>query len=121
MTTVAVVWIPLAAELTPTNVAANEQTPTLLRELLVAIRYVLGDTHCNDPTLRTLCAACDRELVAPRRGASSHTEDGLEALPRQRAPQRQFKGVFDYGGPIPTRGLLNTRLFILGVVLVCQL
>ncbi len=38
VTTVAAVWIPLAAELTPANVADNEQAPALLREIPVDIR-----------------------------------------------------------------------------------
>ena len=129
VTTVAAVWIPLAAELTPANVADNEQAPALLRELPVDIRYVLGDTHYNDPALRTLCAACDRELVTPRRGAYPHTDGGVEVRPifhelRSRAIENlngQFKGLFDCGGQVPTRGLLNTQRFVLGAVLVYQL
>ena len=72
VTTVAAVWIPLAAELTPANVADNEQAPSLLREIPVEVRYLLGDTAYDDPALRTLCAACDRELITTRRGAYPH-------------------------------------------------
>jgi Transposase DDE domain len=129
VTTVAAVWIPLAAELTPANVADNEQAPALLREIPVDIRYLLGDTHYNDPALRTLCAACDRELVTTRRGAYPHTDGGVEVRRifhelRSRAIENlngQFKGLFDCGGQVPTRGLLNTQRFILGAVLVYQL
>jgi hypothetical protein len=129
VTTVAAVWIPLAAELTPANVADNEQAPTLLRELPVEVRYVLGDTSYNDPALRTLCAAGDRELVANYRGAYPHTDGGVEVRRifhqlRSRAIENlngQFKGIFDCGGQVPTRGLINTQRFILGAVLVYQL
>jgi hypothetical protein len=129
VTTVAAVWIPLAAELTPANVADNEQAPSLLRELPVDVRYLLGDGHYNDPALRTLCAACDRELVATRRGAYPHTDGGVEVrrifhLLRSHAIENlngQFKGIFDCGGQVPTRGLVNTQRFILGAVLVYQL
>jgi hypothetical protein len=129
VTTVAAVWIPLAAELTRANVADNEQAPSLLREIPVDIRYLLGDTSYNDPALRTLCAACDRELVTSRRGAYPHTDGGAEVRRifhelRSRAIENlngQFKGLFDCGGQVPTRGLVNTQRFILGAVLVYQL
>ncbi len=129
VTTVAAVWIPLAAELTPANVADNEQAPTLLREIPVAVRYLLGDTQYNDPALRMLCAACDRELVTTRRGAYPHTDGGVEVRRifhelRSRAIENlngQFKGIFDCSGQVPTRGLVNTQRFILGAILVYQL
>ncbi len=43
--TVAAVWIPLAAELTPANVADNEVAPALIRELPPDARFLLGDIH----------------------------------------------------------------------------
>jgi hypothetical protein len=52
ITTVAAVWIPLAAELTPANVAANEQAPALLAEVPPQVRFLLGDHQYNDPALR---------------------------------------------------------------------
>src|SRR5918911_5745932 len=51
-TTVAAVWIPLAAELTPATTADNEPAPRLLDELPREARFVLGDTHDNDPAVR---------------------------------------------------------------------
>src|SRR5947209_2177834 len=42
VSTVASVWTPLAAELTPANVADNELAPTLLADLPVEARFVLG-------------------------------------------------------------------------------
>src|SRR5437868_4128599 len=41
--TVAAVWLPLAAELTPANVADNEVAPRLLPALPPALRLLLGD------------------------------------------------------------------------------
>src|SRR5215210_5438802 len=54
--TVAAVWIPLAAELTPANLADNEVAPRLLPELPPILRYLLGDTSYDDPALRAACA-----------------------------------------------------------------
>ena len=43
--TVAAVWIPLAARLTPANAADPEIAPLLLAELPAEARFVLGDRH----------------------------------------------------------------------------
>jgi len=127
--TVAEVWIPLAAELTPANAAASEQALHLLPELPAAVRLVLGDTHFNAPAVRDTCAAADRALVATRRGTYPHTDGGvgvrrvLHEL-RSRAIENlneQFKGIFDGHGQVPTKGLTNTRRWALGAVLVYQL
>src|SRR5215472_9305476 len=52
--TVAGVWLPLAAELTPANAADNEQAPGLFDALTRDLRhlFVLGDTAYNDPAIR---------------------------------------------------------------------
>ncbi len=129
VTTVAAVWIPLAAELTPANAADNETAPRLLPELPPALRFLLGDTSYNDPDLRERCAADDRLLVATKRGAHPHTDDGVEVRRifhqlRTHAIENfnaQFKGIFDCGGQVPTRGLVATRRYILGAVFVYQL
>src|SRR5918994_6739399 len=78
VTTVAAVWIPLAAELTPANAADNEAAPRLLDRLPPGARFVLGDAQYNDPALREQCAAADRCLVTPLRGRYPHTDDGVE-------------------------------------------
>jgi hypothetical protein len=129
VTTVAAVWIPLAAELTPANVADNEQALTLLSELPAEVRYVLGDQHYNDPAIRVACAEADRVVVAPRRGRYPHTDAGVDVRwvfheLRSRAIENlneQFKGIFDAHGPVPTKGLVNARRFALGAVFVYQL
>lgn len=129
VTTVAAVWIPLAAELTPANAADNEQAPALLAELPAEVRFILGDTHYNDPALDRLCEEADRMLVTTRRGKYPHSDDGVEVRRvfhelRSRAIENfngQFKDIFDVRGQVPTRGLLATKRFVLGAVLVYQL
>jgi hypothetical protein len=49
---VAAVWIPLAAELTPANVADNVQALSLLHAVPAIVRFILGDVHSNDPDVR---------------------------------------------------------------------
>jgi hypothetical protein len=129
ITTVAAVWIPLAAEVTPANVADNEQAPALLAPLPPQVRFILGDQHYNDAVLREQCAAEGRVLVTTKRGAYPHQDDGVEVRRifhelRSRAIENfngHFKAIFDCGGHVPTRGLIATRRFVLGAVLVYQL
>jgi hypothetical protein len=129
VTTVAAVWIPLAAELTPANAADNEVAPGLLKVLPTAVRFVLGDTNYQDPALHAACADADRLLVATRRGAYPHTDDGVEVRRvfhklRSLAIEsfnEHFKGIFDIHGSVPTRGLVRTQRFALGAVFVYQL
>jgi hypothetical protein len=128
-TTVAAVWIPLAAELTAANRADNEEAPALLARLPAEVRFVLGDVHYNDPALRALCAASGRILVTTERGPSPHTDDGVEVRRvfhslRSRAQENfnsQFKSIFGCLGQVPTRGLVGTQRFALGAILVYQL
>jgi hypothetical protein len=128
-TTVAAVWIPLAAELTPANTADNEPAPRLLDEVPLDARVVLGDTAYNDPTVRDHCFGAGRLLAATRRGAYPHTDDGVEVRRifhklRSLAIENfngQFKGIFDAHGSVPTRGLARTRRFALGAILLYQL
>jgi Transposase DDE domain len=129
VTTVAGVWIPLAAELTPANAADNETAPRLLDELPAEVRFVLGDTHYQDPTLHARCAAAGRCLVASRRGPYPHRDDGVEVRRvfhtlRSVAIENfngQFKGIFELGQQVPTRGLCRTQRWALGAILVYQL
>jgi Transposase DDE domain len=127
--TVAAVWIPLAAQLTPANVADSDVAPALLQELPAEARFVLGDQHYQAPAIRTACEAADRQLVTPKRGRYPHHDIGVEvrrifhAL-RSRAIENfneQFKGIFDAHGPVPTKGLVRTQRFALGAIFVYQL
>lgn len=129
VTTVAAVWLPLAAELTPANTADNELAFALLDTLEGELRLLLGDSAYNDPELREDCEARGITLVTTRRGAYPHTDAGVEVRRifhqlRSHAIENfngQFKGIFDARQPVPTRGLLATRRFALGAVLVYQL
>lgn len=129
VTTVAAVWIPLAADLTPANAADNEVAPRLLKVLPSAVRFILGDTNYQDSALHDACASAGRLLVATRRGAYPHTDDGVEVRRifhklRSLAIENfneQFKGIFDVHGSVPTRGLVRTQRFALGAVFVYQL
>jgi hypothetical protein len=128
-TTVAAVWIPLAAELTPANAADNEIAALLLPELPAEVRFVLGDQHYHAPNVRALCARAGQTLVASRPGGYPHTGDGVavrQVFHKLRSAtienfNQQFKGIFDAHGPVPTKGLANTRRFALGAILVYQL
>jgi DDE family transposase len=129
VTTVAAVWIPLAAELTPANVADNEQAPRLLKELPPTLRWLLGDTSYNDPDLHAACATAERWLVTSQRGRYPHADDGKEVRRvfhhlRSHAIENfhgQFKGIFECLGHVPTRGLQATQRYVLGALFVYQL
>ena len=129
VTTVAAVWIPLAATLTPANVADNEEALYLLPELPDDVRYLLGDAHYNDPTLREHWETGDRLLVTTRRGHYPHTDDGVEVRRlfhqlRSHAIENfneQFKGIFACHQQVPTKGLAATQRHILGAVFLYQL
>ena len=72
------VWLPLAADLTPANVADNQHAPGLLASLPEEVSTVLGDQHYNDPILAALVKGQDRPLVTTKRGPYPHTDDGVE-------------------------------------------
>lgn len=127
--TAAGVWIPLAARLTPANVADGAVAPRLLEELPGQARYVLGDRHYNTPEVRRLCEDAQRILITPKYGAYPHTDAGVEVRRvfhelRSRAIENfneQFKAIFDGHAQVPTKELLNTTRFTLGAVFVYQL
>jgi Transposase DDE domain len=127
--TVAGVWIPLAARLTPANVADNRIAQLLIEELPEEARFVLGDTHYNAPDVRAACVESERFLVASGRGPYPHTDQGVEVrriFHRLRHVtienfNEHFKAVFEAHGPVPTKGRLDTARFALGAVLAYQL
>jgi hypothetical protein len=129
VTTVAAVWIPLAADLTPANTADTVQALSLLPEWPAEGRYILGDQPYNAPTIDAAGATAGWTVVATRRGPDPHTDAGvgvrriLHEL-RSRAIENlheRFKDIFDAHGQVPTRGLVNTRRFARGAVFVYQL
>ena len=126
---VAAVWFPVAAVLTPANVADSEPAPDLLREVPAEVRFVLGDRHYNTPDLHELCERDDRLLVTTQYGRYPHTDEGVEVRRifhklRSRAMENfneHFKGIFDGHGQVPTKGLIATQRFALGAIFVYQL
>jgi hypothetical protein len=126
--TVAAVWIPLAAHLTPANEADNVAIESLLWELPPEARFVLGDQHYNAPNVYQVCQHTGRNLVTSQPGPYPHTGIGVEVrriFHKLRSKtienfNEQFKGIFDAHGQVPTKGLINTRRFALGAIFVYQ-
>ena len=126
---VGAVWIPLAAELTAANTADNTVAPQLLAPLPAEVRYVLGDTHYNDPKVRSLCEQANRALVATRRGAYPHRDDGVEVRRIFHKLRSQaiepfnglFKNVFEWRTQMPVKGLRRSQLLALGAIVIYQL
>jgi hypothetical protein len=129
VTTVAAVWIPLAADLTAATVADHEHALTVLPERPAEVRSVLGDQHDNAPAIDAACVQAGRTVVATRRGPYPPTDAGAGVRRilherRSRALEHlneQVKGIFDAHSQVPTKGLCNTRRFALGAVFVYQL
>jgi Transposase DDE domain len=127
--TVGAVWIPLAAELTVANRGDNEEAPLLLAQLPWEARYVLGDTHYNDPALRHCCQVQGRELVATRRGAYPHRDGGVEVRRIFHKLRSQaiepfnglFKNVFEWRTQMPVKGIRRSQLLALGAIVLYQL
>lgn len=127
--TVAGVWIPLAAKLTPANVHDVRIAPLLIEQLPQEARFVLGDKHYDAKELTRRCLAEGRFLVSPKRGAYPHTDPGVEVrrifhLLRHRAIENlngHLKALFECQGSVPTKGYADTARFALGAVLVYQL
>jgi len=127
--TVAGVWIPLAAYLTPANEDDGKVAPKLLVMLPNDTRFVLGDSHYNVDDVRQLCVYPWRILIASGGGKYPHTDIGVEVRRifhklRHSAIENfneQFKGIFDVHGQVPTKGLVNTSRFALGAIFVYQI
>ena len=132
------VWLPLAAAVTPANVAANVADNVQATHLLPqpgqppvapAGTLLLADVAYADPRLRQQCAASALTLVTSRRGTRPHTDGGVgvrrvfHALRSQTSEgwNAQVKRAFACGEHLPTRGLRATQRFLLGAVLVYQL
>jgi Transposase DDE domain len=126
---VGAVWIPLAAELTPANTADNAVAPRWLASLPAEVRYVLGATAYNDPEVRRRCEQSDRALVATRRGAYPHHDDGVEVRRIFHQLRSQaiepfnglFKNVVEWRTQMPVKGLRRSQLLALGAIVIYQL
>jgi len=118
----AAVWFPIAAVLTPANVADSDPAPDLLREVPAEVRFILGDRHYNTPELRENCEQADRLLVTTQYGRYPHTDDGVEVRRifhklRSTAMENfneHFKGIFDGHGQVPTKGLIAPQPLLWG-------
>ena len=129
--TVAAVWIPLAAELTPANAADNEVAPRPAARAAARGPLPAGRPALRRPRrARSVCAQADRALVTTQHGAYPHTDDGVEVRRvfhqlrshGHRELQRAVQGPSSTcHGQVPTRGLRATRRFALGAVFVYQL
>ncbi len=126
---VAAVWFPIAAVLTPANIADSEPASALLGEVPAEVRFVLGDRHYNTADLHAFCQQADRLLVTTKYGRYPHTDAGVEVRRifhklRSLAMENfneHFKGIFDGHGQVPTKGLMATQRFALGAIFVYQL
>jgi hypothetical protein len=126
---VARMWIPLSARLTPADAADNQIAPSLIEELPAEARFVLGDTHYDAENVREKCEQTGRFLVTSKRGAYPHTDCGVEVRRifhklRSLANENfneQFKSIFEVHEQVPTKGRVNTARFALGAVFVYQL
>jgi hypothetical protein len=122
-------WIPLAAELTAAKTAANAIAPLLVEPLPAEVRFVLGDPHDHDPSFRQLCEQSHRLLVATRRGAYPHQDDGVEVrrlFHRLRSQAIEpFNGlctkVFEWRTQMPVRSLRRSQWVALGAIFSYQL
>lgn len=126
------VWLPLAAEVTPANVADNEQAPTLIEILPPGLHFLLGDQHYHDEALRLQCDRRGCMLVTSFTGKNNpypHHDDGVQVrqiLHKTRSIaienfNEHFKAIFDVHGAVPTKGLRATQRFVLSAVFVYQL
>jgi hypothetical protein len=129
--TVAAVWIPLAAYLTPASVADNNEAVILAlwHDLPPELRFILGDLHYNAPNVHQICEQVGQILVTSQYGPYPHADDGKEVrriLHKLRSLtienfNEHFKGIFDGHSQVPTKGLTNTQRFALGAIFVYQL
>lgn len=126
------VWIPLAARLTCANTGDGNIALQLLPEVAPEVRFVLGDTHYNTPSVQEECFLRGQTLVAsgrgrhPRRDTTSNSPAVRALFHKLRSMtvenfNEQFKTLFDAHRSVPTKGLPSTQLWILGAVWLYQL
>lgn len=127
--TVASVWIPLAARLTPANEADNIVAELLVPELPLETRFALGDKHYNAPNVKQACRWRNLFLVTTQYGSYPHTDDGakvrsvfhkLRSVANENFNEH-VKAIFNGHDRVLTKGLVSTQRYALGAVLVYQL
>lgn len=64
-------WLPLAAELTPANVADGPTAEQMLPMVTAEAKYVLGDSHYQTEGVAKQCEQAGRYLLAPGVNASA--------------------------------------------------
>ncbi len=128
-TTVASLWIPLAARVTPANEYDGNIGISLIEELSPEVRFILGDNHYKTPSIESVCYRDNRILVASGRGPYPKEDLGIKVrqifhLLRSKSiePFNQlFKNVFDWHDKVPVKGQNKASLIILGAVLLYQI
>lgn len=123
---VGAVWIPLAAALPPAKTADHDVALQLLAPLPAEVRSILGETADNAPEVRSRCEQANRLLVATRRGAYPHHDDGVEVRrifhPLRSQAIAPFNGlcknVFAWRTPMPVKGLRRSQVLALGAMVV---
>jgi hypothetical protein len=127
--TVAGIWLPLAADLTPANEADNVKAPDLIAELPLHPLYLLGDLHYNAEEVDDACLPRGYTPVTTQYGKYPHTGPGVEVrrvFHKLRSVAIEnfnelFKGIFSAHEQVPTKGKTATKRFALGAVLVFQI
>jgi len=98
-------------------------------KLPLGLRVLLEDHHDRAPDLEQRCTRRGCLVMMPTGGAYPHTEDGVRVRRILHTTcsiaienfDEQYKGIFEGHGQVPTRGLVATRRFALGAILVYQL
>ena len=122
------VWLPLAAELTAANTADNTVAPQLLAPLPAEVRYILGDTHYNDPEVWNTVRAVQSGVGSDPACKESHHDDGVEVRGNSHKLRSQaiepfnglFKNVFEWRTQMPVKGLQRSQLLALGAIVLYQ-
>jgi hypothetical protein len=101
----------------------------LLDELPANVRVVLGDRHYHDSLLHEHCKEHRRRLITSQYGAYPHCDKGMELRRIYHKMRSQsiepfnglFKRIFTWRTQMPFKGLLRTKLFVLGATFLYQL
>jgi hypothetical protein len=125
---VGAVWLPRAAELTPANTADHDVAAQLVAPLPAEVRSILGETADNAPAVHNRYEQANRGLVATRRGASPHHDDGVEGQRLFHQLRSQAiapfhglcKNVFEWRTQLPVQGLRRSQLLALGAIVMYQ-
>jgi hypothetical protein len=122
-------FLPLAAAVTKASVHDATVAPTLLDELPLDTRFVLGDTHYQIADLHDECQFHGRTLIATHWTPTPADDPGkpvravFHALRHVAAENLNelVKDCFGLHGTVPTTGLLATSRYVLGCIFVYQI